>query len=238
MIQITSGNVCVTKSTFLKTAHKDKKTKDFFIWLFARGRGRGFLTDSSLGSCFTMFFNREMVGFLAVRRMSSTILSPRSSRPLARIPTLITPFSSRDELSGLLETREKKRKKKIKDKRFTIKVCMKSTLRSSNTFNFFFFFTLCHLLQQRHWQQLCSPPAGSQTPTSVLSQCGRQSSAQPAARLLLGRWWSVWPWCDDHPVSRGDARTTVGTIDARTSGVKSEDSFVSTVIVFCFKSHQ
>lgn len=140
MIQITSGNVCVTKSTFLKTAHKDKKTKDFFIWLFARGRGRGFLTDSSLGSCFTMFFNREMVGFLAVRRMSSTILSPRSSRPLARIPTLITPFSSRDELSVLLETREKKRKKKIKDKRFTIKVCMKSTLRSSNTFNFFFFF--------------------------------------------------------------------------------------------------
>lgn len=59
------------------------------------------LTSSSLGSCLAMLFSKEMVGFLAVSRMSSTFLSPRSSRPLARMPTLITPFSSRAEFSVL-----------------------------------------------------------------------------------------------------------------------------------------
>lgn len=61
------------------------------------------LTVSSFGSCFVMFFSNEMVGFLAVSRMSSTFLSPRSSRPLARIPTLITPFSSRAAFLALIE---------------------------------------------------------------------------------------------------------------------------------------
>lgn len=61
-----------------------------------------FLTSSSLGSCLAIFFSKEMVGFFAVSRMSWTFLSPRSSRPLARMPTLITPFSSRAGFSLLL----------------------------------------------------------------------------------------------------------------------------------------
>lgn len=60
-----------------------------------------FLTSSSLGSCLAIFFSKEMVGFFAVSRMSWTFLSPRSSRPLARMPTLITPFSSRAGFSLL-----------------------------------------------------------------------------------------------------------------------------------------
>lgn len=63
--------------------------------------GSSFLTSSSLGSCLAMFFSKETVGFLAVSRMSWTFRSPRSSRPLARIPTLITPFSSRAGFSFL-----------------------------------------------------------------------------------------------------------------------------------------
>lgn len=58
-------------------------------------------TSSSFGSCLAMLSSKETVGFLAVSRMSCTSLSPRSSRPLARIPTLITPFSIRAELSVL-----------------------------------------------------------------------------------------------------------------------------------------
>lgn len=61
----------------------------------------GFPTSSSFGSCLAMLSSKETVGFLAVSRMSCTFLSPRSSRPLARIPTLITPFSIRAELSVL-----------------------------------------------------------------------------------------------------------------------------------------
>lgn len=58
-------------------------------------------TDSSFGSCLAMLFSNDTVGFLAVSSMSSTFLSPRSSKPLARIPTLITPFNSRARFSAL-----------------------------------------------------------------------------------------------------------------------------------------
>lgn len=58
-------------------------------------------TSSSFGSCSAMLSSKATVGFLAVSRMSCTSRSPRSSRPLARIPTLITPFSIRAELSVL-----------------------------------------------------------------------------------------------------------------------------------------
>lgn len=62
------------------------------------------LTNSSFGSCLAMLFSNDTVGFLAVSSMSSTFLSPRSSKPLARIPTLITPFNSRAGFSALTRT--------------------------------------------------------------------------------------------------------------------------------------
>lgn len=67
------------------------------------------LTANWLGNCSATIFKSEQVGFLAARRMSWTFLSPCSSRPLAKIPTRITPFSIRAWGSALSSWREKHR---------------------------------------------------------------------------------------------------------------------------------
>lgn len=84
----------------------------------------GFPTSSSFGSCLAMLLSKETVGFFAVSRMSCTFLSPRSSRPLARIPTLITPFSIRAELSVL--------PRKIKIKTSRAEITAQFTRRNKN----------------------------------------------------------------------------------------------------------
>lgn len=51
------------------------------------------LTDSSRGSSCLILCSRECVGFLEQSRVSCTLWSPRSTRPLARMPTRTTPLS-------------------------------------------------------------------------------------------------------------------------------------------------
>lgn len=81
-------------NVWLCTSSKKKKSSKATLLI-------GIPTSSSFGSSLAMLLSKETVGFFAVSRMSCTFLSPRSSRPLARIPTLITPFSIRAELSAL-----------------------------------------------------------------------------------------------------------------------------------------
>lgn len=50
-------------------------------------------TVNCLGRCSTMRVRRSLVGFSEQSKTRFTFLSPRSSKPLARTPTLITPFS-------------------------------------------------------------------------------------------------------------------------------------------------
>ncbi len=52
-----------------------------------------------------MVFNREAVGFLAASRMSWTLRSSRRRRPLARIPTRMTPLRTRAWDSDLSKRR-------------------------------------------------------------------------------------------------------------------------------------
>lgn len=51
-----------------------------------------------------MRVRRDLVGFSEQSRTRLTFLSPRSSRPLARTPTLITPFSALQSQERQLQT--------------------------------------------------------------------------------------------------------------------------------------
>lgn len=76
-------------------------------------------TVSCLGRCSTMRVRRLLVGFSEQSSTRFTFLSPRSSKPLARTPTLITPFRA---LRQPQEKEEKTRENVIKLK-INVSVC-------------------------------------------------------------------------------------------------------------------
>lgn len=77
-------------------------TNVYFTCILTQAKG-GSLTASCLGSCSATVLKRETVGFLAASRMSWTLRSPRRRRPLARIPTRMTPLRTRAWDSDLPE---------------------------------------------------------------------------------------------------------------------------------------